>query len=298
MRGLTKNYKFLWLRDITMIVAVVAAMYLSVLPSFNFVEWMPYENNLLLYQFGSAAVLSACVAAASVFCPNGVKNLSVGLCGYLLLMLFLALRMQFRAHLASPDSKGWIYIFYYDKPFSVLIGFASAMLVICAFRLLIKQGDCRNNFNFFLKVTSIGFLIFYALILVYLFYIVRTGSQMGKVINLVPFNNFREYLDGTMSLYEGYMYILGNVFVLFPMGFYLRILFPRKKVFAVLLFFVPIVVSTFIEWSQYYFDNGICDVDDIMLNCFGFYIGALFVVVIDRLRRCITKGEENGIFIL
>ncbi|NLB36882.1 MAG: VanZ family protein [Clostridiales bacterium] len=59
---------------------------------------------------------------------------------------------------------------------------------------------------------------------------------------------------------------------------------------------MPIILSSSIEYFQHILQNGICDIDDVILNCLGFYLGVLLFKAFNQIRRIITKGEETTIF--
>ena len=56
------------------------------------------------------------------------------------------------------------------------------------------------------------------------------------------------------------------------------------------------VLSLAIELSQLLLKNGNFDVDDIILNSLGFYLGYCILLIFDKIRSIITKGAEKTIF--
>jgi glycopeptide antibiotics resistance protein len=61
-------------------------------------------------------------------------------------------------------------------------------------------------------------------------------------------------------------------------------------------YFCPIILSSAIELSQHLLRNGSCDIDDLILNVIGFYLGVLFFKALNLLRKVITKGGEATVF--
>ena len=73
----------------------------------------------------------------------------------------------------------------------------------------------------------------------------------------------------------------GNIAIFVPLGYLLfhSLKKGKRKIFLVLL---PVFLSSAIEFSQYYFGMGHPDVDDVLLNVIGFYIGVLLKMLLDR----------------
>ncbi len=69
--------------------------------------------------------------------------------------------------------------------------------------------------------------------------------------------------------------LLGNVFMFVPAGWLLPKLFPAMK--KILVFFISAIgIIVFIEAFQLFTLLGFFDVDDILLNIFGMYLGFVF----------------------
>jgi len=65
--------------------------------------------------------------------------------------------------------------------------------------------------------------------------------------------------------------IFGNIILFIPYGF-LGILYLKLNNYKY-LFLVFFIVINILEFSQYYFDRGYAEFDDVMLNTFGITIG-------------------------
>ena len=95
---------------------------------------------------------------------------------------------------------------------------------------------------------------------------------------MVPFKTIVEYItaaiDGTMRG-NAIRNLVGNLFLLFPLGFYLP--FFAKKATATKTYLI--VVSVFIvviEVMQLITMSGSLDIDDFILNLTGAFIGLVF----------------------
>lgn len=75
--------------------------------------------------------------------------------------------------------------------------------------------------------------------------------------------------------------ILNNIWLFIPLGALLGRLFPQKR----FIFFIPTLISTAIEASQYFFGLGWCEFDDVLSNTLGGIIGIAVYYVLSYLRR-------------
>lgn len=90
---------------------------------------------------------------------------------------------------------------------------------------------------------------------------------------LKPFQSFIEAQEQP----ELYRSMLMNVFLFVPIGLSLPIVLPRKRHFAVnvcLTILFGCALSAAIEWCQYRYGLGRCEVDDVIMNTLGTAIGA------------------------
>lgn len=92
------------------------------------------------------------------------------------------------------------------------------------------------------------------------------------IIRANPFESIYFLMfDSGYSLYEKYKNIFGNIILFMPYGF-LGILYPKLNAYKY-LFIVFFIVINILEFSQYYFNRGYAEFDDVMLNTFGMSIG-------------------------
>ncbi len=128
--------------------------------------------------------------------------------------------------------------------------------------------------------------IFYWFILFfYLFLIVDTvfiGRDNFRSVNLIPFNSISEYImvnNGIGGTRIIDMNIWGNVLMFIPSGIYLNLHSATKSIAKMLgyIFFL----SLFIEVVQYTFALGATDIDDIILNLIGGFIGIVIYKIVE-----------------
>src|SRR5450432_2845838 len=118
------------------------------------------------------------------------------------------------------------------------------------------------------------FFLLYASFLVYaVFFARRRRSINRRLLNLVPVKyqlyEFR-YMHAA-DKFNFYSNLLGNIFLFMPMPFILIIFFRIKKNSSLLL--TGFLISLGIELIQYIFEVGVADIDDIILNTLGIFIG-------------------------
>jgi glycopeptide antibiotics resistance protein len=97
--------------------------------------------------------------------------------------------------------------------------------------------------------------------------------------NAIPFATLRSQLDGGIATFE-LRQIVGNLFLLLPLGVYGPILTPHLRTVSAILL-AGAAVATVIELGQlaiatlYGFPLRVADVDDVLLNTVGVLTGYL-----------------------
>jgi len=92
-------------------------------------------------------------------------------------------------------------------------------------------------------------------------------------IKPIPFDTVREYFFHVFyyDKIEFIKNIFGNIILFIPYGF-LGVLYPKLNQFN-RLYITFFIIINIVEFSQYYFQRGFADIDDIILNTFGVIIG-------------------------
>lgn len=176
----------------------------------------------------------------------------------------------------------WVYTFYYDRIGMVLL---SVVVMTAYFRVRVRMKKSRitaDDYSQFYRTVSVAFTVFFILVLIYCFFLCRTPDVQRPTPHLIPFAVFKwTFLSGYFD-YERLVLFFGNIAIFVPIGF---LMCKKKsgKLFTVFFVIFPILLSSAIELSQYYFKMGDPDIDDVILNVLGFYIGALLKLGFDRL---------------
>nr|WP_279628352.1 VanZ family protein [Paenibacillus ferrarius] len=91
----------------------------------------------------------------------------------------------------------------------------------------------------------------------------------------MPFYSIKEYIFGGSATLKKFAFsnVVGNIVIFIPLGTYLSLFKKDKRVIINLLFIF--FVSLFVEIIQGLLGIGTSDIDDIILNCLGGWIGIL-----------------------
>lgn len=114
-----------------------------------------------------------------------------------------------------------------------------------------------------------------------------TGEKKGfRSLNLIPFQTFVSFsrIAGQGNFLWSLSNILGNSLVFLPFG-YLLALLNRPKGSKLKIILLSALLSLFFETSQYVFYLGSADIDDLLLNVLGAYIGILCFKLLSALCR-------------
>ena len=112
--------------------------------------------------------------------------------------------------------------------------------------------------------------------------------------NLMPFLEIRRFwvYRHKLGMLAFLLNVVGNVVVFMPCGFLLPAVSRRcRRLFGVTS--VGFCVSFLIECTQLLFRVGSFDVDDIMLNTSGVFLGFLANRIVQRLRICRRRKRDK-----
>ena len=128
----------------------------------------------------------------------------------------------------------------------------------------------------------------YTLFLLYLMFFGMGRTQFDdNLLTMEPIISTINFIKGCISWKDIVIIVVGNVVMFIPFGF-LGWIFPRFKDLKTLIFaFVSAI--TIVEALQYFTRMGIFEVDDIILNTFGVFLGFL-------LRKFVEKRLGNWVF--
>ncbi len=147
-----------------------------------------------------------------------------------------------------------------------------------------KEKISKTTWKFINIFVSFG--IFLAILFTTI--ISRENTVEVEVI-LMPFH----FLEEAKQQPEIYRSMLMNVFLFFPLGLTLPFSLPErwhgKVLFTILL---ALLLSTGIEFAQYYFHLGRAETDDVICNTLGAVIGT-FSYIMSKIRFERTKKNKD-----
>ena len=139
-------------------------------------------------------------------------------------------------------------------------------------------------------------LVFIIYILCLYFVVTAQDINYGG-INLVPFKEMFRYDFGGYKFMKN---IIGNILLFVPYGFFSSYYLNNKKISTNIV--LCLIASSSIEIIQYYIGR-VFDIDDVILNVLGGFIGCLLFVALSAIRSKLPKfmksdGFLNLLFIL
>lgn len=125
----------------------------------------------------------------------------------------------------------------------------------------------------------------YTLFLLYLMFLGMGRFQYeDNLITVEPVLSTIKFIQGAMSWKDIVIIVVGNIVMFIPFGF-LGWIFPELRDLKSLIFtFIPAI--TIVEGLQYFTRMGIFEVDDILLNTFGVYLGWLYRRFLEQRFSC------------
>ena len=126
--------------------------------------------------------------------------------------------------------------------------------------------------------------VYFFILFVFLF-LKKTSFQS---VNLVPFQTIHNYLIGDkLARSFAVSNILGNIVLFLPLGIYIMLLNPVKKISIKVCYIA--LVSVIVEAIQYLCKVGVTDIDDVILNTFGGLIGVLICKILYKILKEKTR---------
>ena len=145
------------------------------------------------------------------------------------------------------------------------------------------------------RIVSAVLFVIYLVALVYLLFFSenygRTDGYTTYQYNLVPFREIRRYLLYVTAPRLRLINIGGNILAFVPFGFFVPALFPGLRKWW-LTTLVTALFSFAVEVIQLFARIGICDVDDVILNTAGGFLGFLLFALISRINKRYAKKQK------
>ncbi|KLT17950.1 teicoplanin resistance protein VanZ [Neobacillus vireti] len=99
----------------------------------------------------------------------------------------------------------------------------------------------------------------------------RPANQEYSQINYIPFKTIMGFLSGDVNFLVAFYNLAANIFLFVPFGVAPLMLYknPSRRQ----LWLVPVVVILLIETTQHLTRRGSADIDDLILNLLGVWMG-------------------------
>lgn len=143
-------------------------------------------------------------------------------------------------------------------------------------------------FNMLLLVSVAVYILFLLKLLLFKYYspidIITSNYEAYRSFNLIPFGGIYDYLvkhvaSGSLAVTN----ILGNIVIFIPMGVLLRLYSSKDRILRPVA--VVFVTSVTVEVIQYILGIGASDIDDVILNTFGGFLGILLYMLLLKILR-------------
>ena len=158
-------------------------------------------------------------------------------------------------------------------------------VILASYRLaFIKK--FHEELIFYKEVLSLCFIIY----ILCLFHVVTFQDVSWASSNFIPFKEMFRYKFGSFMFLKN---VIGNMIMFMPYGFFISYFLKLEK--KRILLYLSIVVSLTIEVTQLIIGR-VFDVDDIILNIIGAFIGYFVYKFIITIHDKLPKFMKNKIF--
>jgi len=140
------------------------------------------------------------------------------------------------------------------------------------------------------------FVIYLVVMVYFLFF----SEQMGRIpsdtyhYNLKPFTEIQRYMNNIsrIGMFNVMLNLAGNVVCFMPLGFVLPIITDRNwGIIKVTL--MSFLASLFVEVLQLVSKLGSCDVDDMILNTLGGFLGYILFAICRGIYRMSVRNRRK-----
>lgn len=132
--------------------------------------------------------------------------------------------------------------------------------------------------------------VFCAVSLVIIYCLTLIRYSRVDDLSLIPFYSFVLAMENR----EFYRTMLMNVFLFVPFGMSVVFIMPEKLRHRVLLtVLIGVLLSVTVELCQHIFMIGKCEVDDVIMNGLGTFIGASTMLVYNAVQKRIKRKKND-----
>ena len=135
-------------------------------------------------------------------------------------------------------------------------------------------------------------IFIFSIIYIWLLFELLTTTEINtnSSVNLIPFEEILRYDIGSkMFMFN----VLGNILIFIPFGYLLSFYIKPKNTWPIIV--VSLITSTIVEFTQLNIGRSF-DIDDIMLNIVGSFVGYLIYVIIRDLQKHLPDFFKSPTF--
>jgi glycopeptide antibiotics resistance protein len=124
-----------------------------------------------------------------------------------------------------------------------------------------------------------------------------SAAPGGRNYNLIPFRSIYRIAVYSPDMIAPIRILVGNIVMFIPLGFLLPVLFRKLRIVG-LVTLIGFVISLFIESSQFLFTHRVANIDDLILNTLGAFLGSLIAIGILKARKRIivyTTDQKSSL---
>jgi glycopeptide antibiotics resistance protein len=179
----------------------------------------------------------------------------------------------------------WLRLLSYLHPIVLIV----VWMCVTIFVFSIIYFVCSETLRISKTILKSGMGIYSLGLFVLLFF--RPANQEYSQINYIPFKTIMGFLTGNVNFLVAFYNLAANIILFVPFGMATLMLYknPSRR----LLLFVPVIVILLIETTQHLTRRGSADIDDLILNLLGVWIGYLMYPFVQKVVKVKDSAPKN-----
>ena len=163
------------------------------------------------------------------------------------------------------------------------------LLFVTVVAVALRGAYLYDNNKKFILYKELFALVFILYILC--LYYILTYRDSGGGVNLVPYKEIFRYEFGSYKFIKN---IVGNILLFLPFGFFTSYYLDTREIGLPVA--ISLVVTLCAEGMQYYLGR-VFDIDDVILNLLGGFLGSLLFILFDTIRGKLPKFMRSDGFL-
>jgi glycopeptide antibiotics resistance protein len=172
-----------------------------------------------------------------------------------------------------------LHLVSYLHPVVLGVVFFCIVMAVLFFIVLIRRETIQISYS------KLSFLILFYSFGLFILLFFRHSDQSYQSLNLIPLSTIAFYLSGKVNGLIAFYNLSANICLFIPYGIFLMV----KNRSRIQLFYLPLLVISMIEILQYVSHRGSMDIDDLILNVIGFFIGYLLHPLFNKVFKVIAE---------